>query len=213
MRHTRVPRAIALPLAIATLPFLMGSKGCEHSSSSGASNADSTYTKDHWNCDNNLLREPGSPKDKYCDAQEKGVKFTGRGSGNGKCKDWKVARTVYGTAVGAGVNPGDTLMLATIETIIVESRCRNLGDLGSRNDHDSRGPFQQRLKYYQHPNDVPWATREFLKRARAVQKHNRYISAGDLAYAVQQCDPRYAGRYDEERQSARDVIARLRAGK
>lgn len=114
----------------------------------------------------------------------------------------QVVRTAYSVAKGMGAS--DKVMLALFEAGIVESNFENLGNLGSKNDHDSLGYLQQRPSQgWPSPMDVSTATRSFVSRAIPIQ--DRYATAGQLAQAVQRSA--FPLRYDAVKVAAASLLS------
>jgi hypothetical protein len=115
------------------------------------------------------------------------------------------AHLVYQTMRDAGIGPNDRIMIAGMETILVETA--HVDNSGNASDHDSIGVFQQR------PSARVWGTREEILNIRhatmaftntARQKLHCGSTPGQLAQAVQNSG--YGGRYEYRRADAEALI-------
>jgi hypothetical protein len=89
----------------------------------------------------------------------------------------QLARYLGGMAQAEGLPPELPIIVGLVET----GSLRNLPHLGSRNDHDSVGLFQQRATWgsYEERTDIPTATRKFLNNAkRSWDKTTLYWQEG-----------------------------------
>ncbi len=120
------------------------------------------------------------------------------------------ARTLVTTGQQMGMS--EKVILAALSTGMVESRLTNLAnqsypetlnyphDAVASGDHDSAGVMQQRPQsgwgtFEQILSSVEYQATKFYEAAMLVEAANPGMTAGDIAYAVQQCDELYAGRY------------------
>jgi len=95
--------------------------------------------------------------------------------------------------------------LALVEAGIVESNLRNL----PHGDRDSLGFLQQRPSQgWRCPRNITCASWDFLR--RAIPLEDRYLTAGQLAQAVQRSA--YPDRYDQHQVQAERVIASYQRG-
>ncbi|WP_344312145.1 hypothetical protein [Fodinicola feengrottensis] len=100
----------------------------------------------------------------------------------------------------------DRVRLAEFETAWVESHANNL----PCGDQDSIGVFQQRPSQgwgtYDQIMDPYYATNKFLDYAIPTAADNTWMTAGQVAQAVQRSE--YPDRYDEAQGIAQDMINR-----
>lgn len=119
--------------------------------------------------------------------------------------DLSVATQAYATAKALGAD--GKVMLALFEAGIVESGMRNL----SYGDRDSVGFLQQRPSQgWPNPMDVTTATTSFVTRAKAHEKLQPNISAGELAQSVQVSA--FPARYDQAETQAASLLTQVSGG-
>lgn len=115
----------------------------------------------------------------------------------------QIARTIIDVAKKLGASR--KVMLAAIETAIVESGIRNL----NYGDRDSLGVFQQRPSQgWGTPaqvTNVRYAATQFLRRAIPIAK--KYGTAGQLAQAVQRSA--FPAKYDQVKAQAISILRKL----
>lgn len=119
--------------------------------------------------------------------------------------DMAVVETAYKTAVSLGAS--DKVMLALFEAGLVES---NFTNPTVATDHDSLGFLQQRPSQgWGTPSqvtNVAYATTTFVNKATPIQ--NRYVTAGQLAQAVQRSA--FPLRYDQRQAQAQQLINQMK---
>jgi hypothetical protein len=120
-----------------------------------------------------------------------------------------IAKKIIETGKAMGAT--DKQIEAAVSTGIVESRLRNLGDLGARNDHQSHGVFQQQpfpeWGTLAQTMNIDHAARAFFEHAARMDKPE--LSAGELAARVQRPAKQYRGRYEQHLGEAQQLIAQL----
>jgi cell wall-associated NlpC family hydrolase len=107
-------------------------------------------------------------------------------------------------ATAAGMGASQTVLLAVLETIMVESSMLNL----TGGDRDSVGLYQQRPSQgWKGLRNREEATREFVSRAIAVERVHPSWTPGQIAAEVQRPAAQYRGRYEQQRRVADQWLA------
>lgn len=120
-----------------------------------------------------------------------------------------VATTII--KVGQDMGLSEEYIVGALSAGMVESGLRNLPHLGAKNDHDSIGVFQQRVKYYgpaEKIMDVSWAARKFYEKMLA----SRGETLGEWVANTQRPAKQYRGRYAERMNDAAQLFSRISGG-